>query len=166
MADILLDGTPAQTIGDLPAVGSKAPGFVLVGTDLQDKTLDDFPGQCKILNIVPSLATGVCSKSAKTFNEKVGAYQNAVLLTISADLPFASKQACDDQDLRHIVCLSNFRNPEFGRDYGVLLLDSIFKGLLSRAVVVLDEANTVLYTEQVPDIGSEPDYDAALSALP
>ena len=165
MAEIKLKGNAIHTSGALPAQGRAAPGFKLTAADLSEKTLADFKGKKKILNIVPSLDTGVCAASARKFNQEVGRRPQAVLLNISADLPFAQKRFCDSEKLDHIVNLSVFRSPAFGTEYGVLIVDGPLAGLLSRAVVVLDENNRVLYTEQVPEITQEPNYAAALKAV-
>ena len=165
MANITLKGTPIHTIGNLPAPGSKAPAFTLTGADLKDLTLADFAGKTKILNIVPSLDTGICQLSAKRFNGEVGKLQNVVLLNISADLPFAAARFCNAEKLGNVVVLSSMRAPEFGRDYGVVITDGPLKGLLSRAVVVLDTQDKVLHAQQVPEIAQEPDYEAVLKAV-
>ncbi len=165
MATITLKGNQIHTCGELPAVGSKAPDFNLCGTDLQDVTLAAFAGKKKVLNIVPSLDTGICAMSAVRFNKEVGDLGNTVIVNISADLPFAAKRFCDAEKLGHIVSLSTFRNPDFGKQYGVEIIDGPLKGLLSRAVLVLDAENAVIYREQVPEIVQEPAYDAALNAV-
>lgn len=164
MAQITLKGAPTQTIGSLPAVGSPAPDFTLTGGDLGDATLATWPGKKKILNIVPSLDTGVCATSARTFDKKVAELSDTVCLTISADLPFASSRFCKTEGVSNVVTLSQLRDRSFGRDYGVEIVDGPFAGLMSRAVVVLDADNKVVYTEQVPEIAQEPDYEAALAA--
>jgi len=165
MAVITLKGNKINTIGQLPAIGSKAPDFLLCGTDLQDVGLAAYAGKKKIINIVPSLDTGICAMSAVRFNKDVGSLSNTVILNISADLPFAAKRFCDGEKLSHIVSLSSFRNSAFGKDYGVEIIDGPLKGLLSRAVMVLNTDNTVVYSEQVPEIAQEPDYAAALTAV-
>ncbi len=165
MATIKLKGTAIHTAGNLPAKGKKAPAFKLVGGDLKDVTLDSFGDRTKILNIVPSLDTPVCAISAKRFNAEVGSLKNVVLINISADLPFAQKRFCENNSLGNIVTLSTMRSPSFGRDYGVVITDGPLAGLMSRAVLVLDHANVVVYSEQVPEIAQEPDYPAALAAV-
>ena len=165
MATITFKGDSVITAGHLPPVGDRAPDFKLTGADLSTRSLGDFHGKRKILSIVPSLDAGVCATSARTFNEKVGSVDNAVLLNISADLPFASKRFCESEKLEHIHTLSVFRAPSFGTDYGVTMIDGPLAGLLARAIVVLDEQDQILYTELVPEIVQEPDYDAALSAV-
>lgn len=164
MATITFKGTPIQTIGTLPKVGTQAPTFKLTGADLTDVGLDAFAGKKKILNIVPSLDTSVCAASAHRFNREVASLDNTVLINISADLPFAQKRFCESQDLRHSVNLSTLRAPAFGKDYGVLITTGPLAGLMSRAVVVIDPQNRVIYVEQVPEIAQEPNYDAALFA--
>lgn len=165
MANIALDGKPCTTNGKLPAVGSAAPPFTLTNGKLQDVTLDDFAGKKKVLSILPSLATGVCAAMARNFNAKAGAREDAVVLVISADLPFAQGSFCTTHGLEGVVPLSMMRSKRFAKDYGVLIQDGAFGGLAARAVVVLDERNKVLYTQLVPDIAQEPDYDAAMAAL-
>jgi thiol peroxidase len=165
MAEITLQGNPVQTIGSLPAVGTAAPPFKLVKTDLSEADLQDFAGKNIILNIFPSLDTSVCAASVRRFNKEGSESPNTVVLCISADLPFAHKRFCEAEDLNDVIPLSVFRSPEFGRDYGVTFTSGPLTGLLSRAVVIIDQTGKVVYTEQVPEIGQEPDYDAALLAL-
>ena len=164
MANITLGGNPIHSIGELPEVGSEMKDFKLTGADLNEKTLSDFAGKRKILNIFPSIDTGVCAASARAFNVKAGDLENTVVINISKDLPFALSRFCAAEGLDHVESLSDFRG-NFGEDYGVELVDSPMKGLLSRAVIVADENNNVLYTEQVPEIAQEPNYEAALAAL-
>lgn len=165
MAQITFKGNPVRTSGDLPAKGSQAPEFRLVDTDLKDVTLGTFAGKRKILNIVPSLDTGVCQMSARKFNEKAAGKSNTVVLVISADLPFAQKRFCAAEGLTGVIPLSMMRGRNFAGDYGVMMADGPLEGIAARAVVVLDENNRVLHTQLVPEIGQEPDYDAALAAL-
>ena len=165
MAKITLGGTPVETIGSLPLVGSKAPDFLLTRQDLSDVTLADFKGKRKIVNIVPSLDTGVCAASARRFDHDVASLGNTVLLTVSCDLPFAMERFCKAEGLDTIISLSQLRDRKFGTDWGVTMTTGPLAGLLSRAVVVLDEHDTVLYTEQVPEIKQEPDYEKALAAV-
>lgn len=165
MAEITFKGNPIHTAGDLPPVGSTAPDFVLTNGGLEDVSLAAFDAKRKILSIVPSLDTGICAISAEQFNGKVAVLENVVLLNISADLPFAAGRFCSSKGLDNVVTLSTFRSPSFGKDYGVEIIDGPLAGLTSRAVLVLDETNTVLYAEQVPEIAQEPNYDAALAAL-
>jgi thiol peroxidase len=165
MATVTFKGNPVETVGSLPAVGSQAPDFSLADGQLADVGLKAFAGKRKILNIVPSLDTGVCATSARRFNGEVAKMKDVALLTISADLPFAAKRFCDCEKLANIVTLSTFRSPAFGKAYGVTIAAGPLGGLMSRAVVVLDAKDKILYTEQVPEITTEPDYDAALNAL-
>lgn len=164
MATTKLKGNEVHTNGALPDVGERAPDLALVGTDLSEKTLGDFAGKKKVLTVNPSYDTGVCQKAARAFNEKVGERGDAVVLLVSGDLPFAQKRFCDAEGLSHVVPLSSFRS-SFAKDYGLELLDGPLRGLTARAVLVLDEDNRVLHAELVPEIGQEPDYASALSAL-
>jgi thioredoxin-dependent peroxiredoxin len=165
MATITFKGNPVQTAGSLPAKGSAAPDFKLVAGDLSEASLATFAGKKKILNIVPSLDTGICQISARKFNAAVGALGNVALINVSADLPFAQKRFCESEKLTHISNLSTFRSADFGKSYGVVMTTGPLAGLLSRAVVVLDENNKVVHAEQVPEIAQEPNYDAALAAV-
>jgi thiol peroxidase len=164
MATVTLKGNPIQTIGELPAVGRKAPDFTLVNGDLKDVSLADFKGKRKILNIVPSLDTAVCAVSTRKFNEAAGQVPNAVVLVVSSDLPFASKRFCTTEGLANVVPLSLMRSRDFAKDYGVLITDGPLKGITARAVVVLDEGDRVIHQQLVPEIGQEPDYASALAA--
>lgn len=165
MATVTLKGNPIHTIGELPAVGTRAPDFKLVDARLQDITLASLRGKKKVLNIVPSLDTDVCATSARRFNEAAGALKDTVVLVVSADLPFASARFCSTAGLQNVVPLSVMRSRDFAKDYGVLITDGPLAGLCARAVVVLDENDKVIYRQLVPEIGQEPDYDAALTAL-
>lgn len=165
MATITLKGNPIHTVGSLPAAGSKCPDFKLTAGDLSDLTLAAFAGKKKILNIVPSLDTGICQMSAKRFNAEVGKFADTVLLNISADLPFAQKRFCDSEKLAHVVTLSTLRSPEFGTAFGVRIVDGPLAGLMSRAVLVVNADNVVVHAQQVPEIAQEPDYASALAAL-
>jgi len=165
MATVTFKGTPFKTSGSLPAAGTPAPGFLLTGGNLSDVTLNSFASKTVILNIVPSLDTGVCALSAKRFNAEATSLPNTVIVTISADLPFAQKRFCDAEKLANITIASTFRAPAFGKDYGVLLVEGPLAGLMSRAVMVIDAKGLVVYTEQVPEIAQEPNYDAALKAV-
>ena len=164
MANITHRGNPVHTIGDLPAVGSKAPDFTLVGTDLKAMTLADYKGKRKILNISPSIDTGVCQASARKFNERAGALPNTVVLHITCDLPFAAKRFCEAEGIKNVSFLSLMRGKEFAKAYGVLLTDGPMQGLTARSVVVLDENDVVKYTQLVPETVDEPDYEKALAA--
>lgn len=163
MATITFKGNPVRTSGELPKVGAIAPDFKLTGGDLADVTLASYAGKKKLLNIVPSLDTGICATSAKKFNEKPVA--NTVMLTISGDLPFAQGRFCKAEGVNNVITLSMMRDRHFAKDYGVLMEDGPLAGICARAVVVLDANNKVLYTQLVPEIAQEPDYDKALAAL-
>jgi thiol peroxidase len=165
MASITLHGDAINTNGDLPAVGSAAPDFTLTTGELADVSLADFAGKKKLLNIVPSLDTGVCAISTKKFNDAVADHGNTVFLTVSADLPFAQGRFCEAEKLEAIKTLSTMRSASFAEDYGIKIVDGPLAGITGRAVVVLDESNKVIYTELVPEIAQEPDYDKALAAL-
>jgi len=165
MATITLQGNAINTNGELPAVGSQAPDFSLVDGELNDVRLSNYAGKKKLLNIVPSLDTGVCAASTKQFNESAAGRDNAVMLVISADLPFAQGRFCTAESVDKVVPLSMMRSRNFAKDYGVLITDGPLAGITARAVVVLDENDKVVYTELVPEIAQEPNYDAALAAL-
>ena len=165
MAQTALKGNPVNLAGELPAVGSTAPDFKLVAGDLSDVTLAKYAGKKKLLNIVPSLDTDVCATSTKKFNEAMAAKTDAVAMVISADLPFASSRFCGAEGIENVVNLSMMRSRNFGKDYGVLIEDGPLAGITARAVVVLDADNKVRYTQLVPEITQEPDYDSALAAL-
>ncbi len=165
MAEITLKGNPINTCGDLPAVGSAAPGFTLVAGDLSEQSLQDFSGNNIILNIVPSFDTPVCATSVKSFNEKAGQMDGTQVINISMDLPFAQKRFCESNQVEHVTNLSAFRCSDFGKAYGMELVDGPLKGLLGRAIVVINGQGNVVYTELVPEIAQEPNYDAALSSL-
>ncbi|UWX56936.1 thiol peroxidase [Chlorobaculum sp. MV4-Y] len=165
MATITLKGNFIHTAGELPAVGSQLPAFTLVKSDLSEVSPADFAGKKLVLNIFPSLDTAVCAASVRRFNKEAGERGDAVVLCISADLPFAQGRFCTTEGLENVVSLSVFRSPEFGQNYGLTITDGPLKGLLSRAVIVADASGKVLYVEQVPEIVQEPDYDKALAAL-
>ena len=165
MAQVTLKGNPIHTNGDLPAVGARAPDFRLTGGDLKDVTLADYRGKKKVLNIVPSLDTSVCATSTRKFNERAGKLADTVVLVVSADLPFASKRFCTTEGLQNVVPLSLMRDKSFATDYGILLQDGPLQGICGRAVVVLDANDKVVYRQLVPEIGQEPDYEAALKAI-
>ncbi len=166
MAEITLKGTPIHTVGNLPETGSPAPDFRLTSKDLTDVSLSDYSGRYRILNITPSLDTRVCGTSAKQFNERIKQFSGVVVLNVSRDLPFAQARFCESNNVDTVVTLSQLRDGSFGQDYGVTIVDGPFEGLLARAVVVIDDKGTVVYTELVPEISQEPDYDSALSAIP
>ncbi|MBC8208492.1 MAG: thiol peroxidase [Desulfobulbaceae bacterium] len=165
MAKITLQGNSIDTIGALPALQSQAPAFRLTRTDLSDCILVDFAEQKIVMNIFPSIDTGVCAASVRHFNQDAGELEETVVLCISGDLPFAHQRFCEGEGLANVIPLSVFRAPEFGRDYGVTITSGPLTGLLSRAIIIIDTSGQVVYTEQVPEITQEPDYDAALKAL-
>ena len=164
MTTVTFSGNPVQLKGALPTVGAAAPAFTLTAADLSEKTLADFAGKRKVLNIFPSIDTGVCQQSVRTFNQRAAALNNTVVLCISADLPFAQARFCGTEGLDNVVTLSSFRS-SFAQDYGVALADGALRGLTARAVVMLDENDKVLHVGLVPEITQEPDYDAALAVL-
>jgi thiol peroxidase len=165
MAQVTLKGNPVQTIGDLPAVGSDAAGFTLVNTDLSEVSLADYKGKKVILNIFPSVDTGTCATSVRTFNEKASGLDNTVVLCVSEDLPFAHARFCGAEGIENVVSLSAFRNDSFSKDYGVKIEDGPLKGLTARSIVVIGENGKVLHTELVSEIVDEPNYDNAIAAL-
>lgn len=165
MATITLKGNQIHTVGTLPAIGSIAPNFKFTKTDLSDESLKSFEGKRIVLNIFPSLDTSTCAMSVRKFNKEAASLNNTVILAISKDLPFAHKRFCTTEGIDKVIPASLLRNDTFAKDYGVLITDGPMAGLLSRAVVVLDEHGKVLYTEQVPEIGQEPDYEKALKML-
>lgn len=165
MAKITLKGNPIHTNGNLPSVGAKAPDFTLVDADLNNRSLKDYKGKRKILSIVPSLDTAVCSLSTKKFNEKIKDHPEVAVLVISADLPFAQKRMCAAENVANIIALSMMRNKDFAKAYGVLIEDGPLAGICARSVVVLDENDHVVYTELVPEIAQEPNYEKALEAV-
>lgn len=165
MATITLQGNEFHTAGELPRVGSKAPDFTLTDRDLNDVSLSRWMGRKKLLSIFPSVDTPVCAESTRKFNDYARTHEDSVMLMISADLPFAQKRFCGAEGLENVVTLSTMRSSDFARGYGVLVSDGPLAGLTARAVVVLDENDTVVHAEMVPEIGQEPDYEAALKAL-
>ena len=165
MATITLGGNAVNTSGELPKVGSKAPNFQLLKNDLSVATLADFAGSKLVLNIFPSVDTGTCATSVRTFNAKASSLENTKVLCISRDLPFAQKRFCGAEGLENVENLSDFKTGSFGKDYGLEITDSVLAGLHSRVIVVLDENGTVKYTEQVPEIADEPNYELALASL-
>lgn len=165
MAKITLGGNPIHTIGNLPEIGSKAPNFILTGLDLSEKKLSDFTGKTVVLNIFPSIDTGTCATSVRTFNKRAAALENVVVLCISKDLPFAQKRFCGAEGIDHVVMLSDFRTGDFGKEYQLEITDGPLKSLHSRAIVVVGVDGKVTYTEQVQEIADEPDYDKALNSI-
>lgn len=164
MAQVTLKGNPINTVGELPAVGSQAPDFELVGVDLGPVKLSDYNGSRLVLNIFPSVDTPTCQMSVRSFNKRVSDLENTKVVCVSADLPFAAARFCGAEGIENVSTGSSFRG-SFGADYGVTFSDGPLAGLLSRCVVVVDEAGKVLYTEQVAETADEPDYDAALASL-
>ncbi|HEX8561637.1 MAG TPA: thiol peroxidase [Flavobacterium sp.] len=165
MASITLGGNAVHTSGDLPHNGLQAPDFKLVRSDLSTASLADFAGKKLVLNIFPSVDTGTCATSVRTFNEKASGLENTLVLCISRDLPFAQTRFCGAEGLQDVVNLSDFRGQAFGKAYGLEIIDGKLAGLLARAVVVIDENQKIIHTELVPEIANEPNYDAALAAL-
>lgn len=165
MANITLGGNPIHTTGTLPEVNSKAPSFKLIQNDLSTSTLSDFAGSRLVLNIFPSIDTGTCATSVRKFNEKASNLENTKVLCISRDLPFAQKRFCGAEGLENVVNLSDFKDGSFGTDYGLEIADGVLAGLHSRVVIVVDDKGNVIYTEQVPEIANEPNYEAALAVL-
>ncbi|MFV2082479.1 MAG: thiol peroxidase [bacterium] len=159
-----LKGNPINTVGDLPEVGIRAPDFMLTAIDLSDVTLEDYAGKKLVLNIFPSLDTDVCAASIRRFNEEAAGLENTEVLCISKDLPFAQSRFCGAEGLDKVTTLSCFRYRTFGDNYGVRIADGPIAGLMARAIVVIDEGGKVIYTEQVPEIAREPDYESALAA--
>ena len=165
MANITLSNNPTKTLGNLPKIGEAAKDFLLIGNDLQDITLNDFKGVRVVMNIFPSIETGVCASSVRNFNAKATSLSNTKVLCISRDLPFAQKRFCGAEGIENVITLSDFVSGKFGKDYELTILEGKFANLLSRCIIVLDENHKVVYTEQVPEIASEPNYEAALSVL-
>ncbi len=165
MASITLGGNAINTNGELPSVGTTAPNFQLVKNDLSVVSLSDFKGSKLVLNIFPSIDTGTCATSVRTFNSNASALDNTKVLCISRDLPFAQKRFCGAEGLENVVNLSDFNTGSFGKDYGLEIVDGPLAGLHSRVVIVLDENGSVKYTEQISEIADEPNYQAALESL-
>jgi len=165
MSQITLKDKKINTYGSLPETGEKAPHFELVRTDLSTATLNDFKGKRIIMNIFPSIDNKVCATSVRSFNERVAKINNTTVLCISRDLPYTQKRFVSDEGLNNITNLSDFRQGDFGKDYGVEMIDGLMSGFLSRVVIVLDEEGKVLHSQQVPDISQEPDYLAAIKVL-
>ena len=164
MSTTRFHGEPANTVGELPAVGSAAPAFSLTAADLSDLTSESLAGKRVVLNIFPSIDTGVCAASVREFNKRAASLDNTAVVCVSADLPFAAGRFCAAEGIDDVLVGSSFRS-SFGKDYGVTLLDTPLAGLLARAVVVLDAEGTVLHRELVADIADEPNYDAAVAVL-
>lgn len=164
MATITFQGNPLNTSGELPAIGTNAPDFSLVNSQLQDISLASYVGKRKVVSIVPSLDTPTCAASTRIFNQKASKLDNTVVLVVSADLPFAQDRFCKSENLKEVVVLSSFRS-DFSDHYGVTITDTILQGLTTRAIVIIDENDKVSYTELVAEITDEPDYDSALAVL-
>ncbi len=165
MAKVTFKGNVVNTSGELPKTGNSAPEFTLTKTDLSDVTLADFKGKNVILNIFPSLDTSVCATSVRKFNAEAEKLNNTIVLCVSRDLPFAHNRFCTVEGLKNVVPLSELRNSSFGKDYGVTITDGPLEGLFSRAIVVVNGSGKVVYTEQVPEIAQEPDYEKALKSI-
>lgn len=165
MATVTLNDKAITTYGELPEVGTNAPNFKLTATDLSSRSLHDYQGKNVILNVFPSVDTGVCAQSVRTFNEKAAQLENTQVLCVSKDLPFAFARFCAAEGLDNVESLSDYRDGNFGKSYGLTFVDGPLEGLHSRCVVVLNGDAEVIYTEQVPEISQEPDYDAALQSL-
>ncbi len=165
MAKITLKGNEINTIGELPSVGSMAKDFKLVAEDLSTKTLEDFKGNKLILNIFPSIDTGVCAASVRNFNKLAASLDNTKVLCISRDLPFAQKRFCGAEGIENVIMLSDFKTGQFGKDYGLEILDGGLAGLNSRSIVIVDESGKITYTQQVAETTEEPNYNQALDSL-
>lgn len=165
MATVKLKGNLVNTNGELPGLNTKAIDFRLVDRDLKDRSLGEFKGKRKLISIVPSLDTDVCSLSTRKFNEIAKKHPNVLILVVSSDLPFAQKRFCNSEHVQNVVTLSIMRSKKFAEDYGVLLKDGSLAGITARAVLVLDENDNVIYTELVPEISEEPDYEKATAIL-
>lgn len=165
MASITLGGNPAETNGSIPSLNTTAANFTLTAVDLSSKSLNDYDGFRKILNIFPSVDTGVCAASARKFNEEASSLENTKVLCISRDLPFAQSRFCAAEGIENVEMLSDFKDGSFGKEYGLEITKSAFTGLHSRVVLVLNDKNEIIYSEQVPEIGQEPDYASALKTL-
>ncbi|MFI4956280.1 MAG: thiol peroxidase [Gammaproteobacteria bacterium] len=165
MATVFFKGEPIPTIGRVPEVGKMAPAFTLTDKSLKDKTLNDFLGKTLVLNIFPSIDTGTCAASVHAFNRAASSLEQTLVLCISMDLPFAQARFCGAEDLNDVITLSAFRHPEFGQAYGVTITAGPMKGLLSRAVVVINPEGRIIYTEHVAEITQEPDYATALGSI-
>ena len=165
MAQVTLQGEACSLSGELPAIGSEASDFTLVASDLSTQTLKDYSGKTVILNIFPSIDTDVCATSVRKFNEEASKLNNTAVLCISRDLPFAQGRFCGAEGLKNVITLSDFRSGDFGKDYGLTITDGALAGLLARAVIIIDPAGNIIYSELVPEIAQEPNYSAALAAL-
>ena len=165
MTTITLGGTPISTIGEIPKNGTKAPDFELTATDLSKKSLSDFHGFTLLLNIFPSVDTGTCATSVRSFNKSAASMENTKVLCISRDLPFAQGRFCGAEGIENVIMLSDFNTGQFGKDYGLQIVDGPLAGITSRCIVVIDTEGKVVYTEQVAETTEEPNYELALNAL-
>ncbi len=165
MTKITFQGNPVSVGGELPKAGVQAPDFSLVKGDLSEVKLSDYKGKNVVLNIFPSLDTGICAASVRRFNKSASTLDNTVVLCISADLPFASSRFCAAEGLENVITLSTFRDKDFAEKYGIMMTDGPLRGLLARAVVVVNPEGNVVYTELVPEIAQEPDYDSAINSI-
>ena len=165
MSTVTLEGNPVNVEGHFPQPGEKAHSFMLVDKDLNDVALSHFAGKRKVLSIVPSLDTPTCAASTRVFNQQASSLANTVVIVISSDLPFAQARFCGAEGIENVITLSTLRGRDFHRDYGVLITEHPLTGLTARAVIVLDENDKVIYSQLVPEIADEPDYDAALASL-
>lgn len=165
MATISFKGNPVNTVGELPKINASAPSFTLVNNQLAEITLVDFKGKYVVLNIFPSLDTGVCAASVRKFNQEATKLNNTVVLAVSADLPFAAGRFCTTEGIENVIPASTFRSPEFGKDYSVLMVDGPLKGLLARAVVIINPEGNISYIELVPEITQEPNYQTAINSI-
>lgn len=165
MATVTLKGNLIKTSGELPKVGTKAPDFALTTTDLSSMSLSDFKKTNLVLNIFPSVGTGVCAASVRAFNKSAASLNNTKVLCISKDLPFAQKSFCAAEGIENVVMLSDYKNGSFGKTYGLSITNGIFEALLSRCVIVIDKTGTILYSELVAEVSEEPNYEAALKSL-
>ncbi len=165
MATVTLKGNPINTSGELPKVGSKAPDFTLTKNDLSTCSLSDFNGKTIVLNVFPSIDTGTCAQSTRTFNSELNDIEDVEVLCISRDLPFAQARFCGAEGLKNVITLSDFDTNSFGKNYGLNFIDGPLKGLHSRAIIVINENGIITHTEQVPEIVDEPNYKAAFEAL-
>lgn len=165
MATITLEGVTTHTSGQLPKIGDLAPNFSLVDQNLTNHSLSNYLGKKVVLNIFPSVDTGICANSVRTFNREAAELENVVVLNISRDLPFSFKRFCVAEEIKNVITLSEFRNSNFSDSYNVLIMDGDFQGLMSRTVVIVDEKGMVTYSEQVPEIAQDPNFKAALSML-
>ena len=165
MTKITLGGTPISTVGKLPEIGSKAPDFKLTATDLSKKSLSDFSGFTLLLNIFPSVDTGTCAASIRSFNKSAASMKNTKVLCISSDLPFAQQRVCGAEGIANVIMLSDFADGHFGKNYGLEISDSSFMNLHSRVVIVINSEGMISYSEQVSEIANEPNYENALAAI-